>query len=115
MLTETEYLIAWFAYAVAVGGVLSVTWKVLSVFTLRIARKFVVGLLLALLLTPWSVSVGGDRLAPALFVGVFDATLQKDAAMFRAFFPLSISLMVMVLLLVAEHFLNRKHRGLVES
>ena len=112
MLTETEYLVGWLAYTVAACGVAVVAWKVFSVFNLRVIRKFVVGLLLALLLTPWSVSVGGDRLAPALFVGIFDATLQSDAAMYRAFFPLSISLMAMVFLLIAENFLNRKYRAL---
>ena len=113
MLTETEYLVAWLVYVFAAIGVVATMWRALSLLDFVVLKKVAVGVLLALLLTPWTVSVGEPRLAPALFVGIFDATLQKgadDVAMYRALFPLSVSLMVIVLLLTAEHLLNKKHR-----
>ncbi len=113
MLTETEYLVAWLVYVLAAFGVVATLWRALSLLGFVTVKKVAIGVLLALLLTPWTVSVGEPRLAPALFVGVFDATLQRgaeDAAMYRALFPLSVSLMVVVLLLTAEHVLNKKHR-----
>jgi len=113
MLTETEYLVAWLVYILATFGVVATMWRTLSLLNFVVVKKVAIGVLLALLLTPWAVSVGEPRLAPALFVGIFDATLHKDAegaAMFRALFPLSVSLMIVVLLLTAEHFLNKKHR-----
>ena len=113
MLTETEYLVAWLVYVFASFGVVATVWRTLSLLDFVVLKKVVISVLLALLLTPWTVSVGEPRLAPALFVGIFDATLQKGAeevAMYRALFPLSVSLMVVVLLLTAEHFLNRKHQ-----
>ncbi|MBV1920866.1 MAG: hypothetical protein KUG73_09305 [Pseudomonadales bacterium] len=113
MLTETEYLVAWLVYILATFGVVGTVWRALSLLNFVVVRKVAIGVLLALLLTPWTVSVGEPRLAPALFVGVFDATLQRgaeDVAMYRALFPLSVSLMVVVLLLTAEHLLNKKHR-----
>jgi len=112
MLTETEYLIAWLVYVFATLGIVVTVWRALSLLNFIVVKKVTIGVLLALLLTPWTVSVGEPRLAPALFVGVFDATLQRgaeDIAMYRALFPLSVSLMVVVLLLTAEHLINRKH------
>ena len=114
MLTETEYLVAWLVYVFAAFGVVATVWRTLSLLNFVVLKKVAIGVLLALLLTPWTVSVGEPRLAPALFVGIFDATLQKgaeDVAMYRALFPLSVSLMVVVLLLTAEHLLNKKHQA----
>ncbi|OUS23695.1 hypothetical protein A9Q99_27040 [Gammaproteobacteria bacterium 45_16_T64] len=108
MLTDTEYLVAWVVYSLAAIGFVAVIWRVLVLLGFRVVKKVTVGLVLALLLTPWTVSVDAERLAPALFVGIFDATLQQDTAMYRAFFPLSLSLMVVVLMLCAEHFVSKK-------
>ncbi len=113
MLTETEYFVAWLVYILATFGVVATLWRTLSLLNFVVVKKVAIGVLLALLLTPWTVSAGEPRLAPALFVGIFDATLQKGAdgaAMYRALFPLSVSLMVVVLLLTAEHLMNKKYR-----
>ena len=107
MLTESEYYMAWLVYTLAAFGILAVVWRILGIVSVGLARRLTVGILFAIVLTPWSVSDELARLAPALFVGVFDATLQRDGAMFRAFFPLSISSLVVGLLIGAEHLLNK--------
>ena len=109
MLTESEYIIAWSIYICAAFGILAPVWRILGYVSVGLIRKVVVGVIFALLLTPWTVSDSVERFAPALFISVFDATLHKSStapeSVYRAFFPLLLVLSVVLIAVCAAHIL----------
>jgi len=97
-----EYAATWGAYLLAVLGVLLFWWRVtlfIPWVTIRNALRLIV---VAPLLVPAPVTDGGLDWAPALFVLLFDITLQEEGNPLRAVPFLSYGAVVALLLFLAD-------------
>ena len=107
MLTGNEYIAVWAVYLAAACGLLLVWWKMTSVLGQGLFPRVLRVIMSAILLTPWTVAKGHSEWAPALFVGVFDATLIEGGSM-RALEPLGIVTLVAVVLATVGYFVEKK-------
>jgi len=107
MLTGNEYIVVWVVYLAAASGLLLVWWKMTSVLGKGLFPRLLRVIMSAILLTPWTVAEGRSEWAPALFVGVFDATLIDGGSM-RALEPLGLVISVAVLLATVGYILEKR-------
>lgn len=98
MLTQQNYLLAWFIYVFAAAGLLYVVWVWLKMLSSSDWRRFFFMVIAVLVLMPWYVSDGQDYLAPALLVALLDAITEGPQQVARAGVPLLISLIAAGLL-----------------
>ena len=102
MLDSVEYAITWGAYLLGVLGVMLFWWRVTGFIPWAILRNALRLIVIAPLLVPAPVTEGGLDWAPALFVLLFDITLQEGVNPLRAVPFLVYGAVVALILLLAD-------------
>ncbi len=102
MLDSVEYAITWGAYLLGVLGVMLFWWRVTGFIPWPILRNVLRLIVIAPLLVPAPVTEGGLDWAPALFVLLFDVTLQEGVNPLRAVPFLVYGAVVALILLLAD-------------
>lgn len=82
-MSTSSYLVAWLWYLGAVVVLIGVWWywtRKLPTFTRNLTRVLPV----AWALTPWTVTLDHERLAPAWLVAIFEGLLREQGSGWRA-------------------------------
>ena len=81
-MTETQYMVAWVAYALGGIGCLLGLWLLIRRWPVRL-KRFLMVLLSVLFFVPGSVNPETVWLGPAFFVSLFDGLTYGPEAMMR--------------------------------
>lgn len=108
-MTTNAYMWGWFAYLLGSVCMLLVWWRLTRPFYgwLQVLLRT---LLIALLLTPWSVSTERGEWAPAWVVSLFDGLARDDISSWRAGGPLAAALVVAVVIAGLEIWRRQRKR-----
>lgn len=108
MLTESEYLIAWGVYMLAVIGLGAVWWRLtrfIGFIWLQSILRFVY---FPLFVTPAMVIDGSVRLAPASMIWLLESTIVEADNLDRVYPPLFVAVAASLILAFAYSFLMAK-------
>lgn len=102
MLDSMEYTATWGAYLLAAAGILLFWWQVTRIIPWALLRNTLRVLVAVPLLVPAPVTDGQTDWAPALFVLLFDMTLQEVDDPARAMPFLAYGLVIGLVLILVD-------------
>lgn len=92
MLDIYDYVIGWAVYIACGALCYMIFYRFTGMIRFKPMANTLRAILLALMFTPWYVSVDSDLLAPALIVIMLDMVTQGGTSFVRALVPLTLSI-----------------------